>query len=73
MKIFLRLTESLMPVTIGSADLQGMRGLDALLTALKRDGANALVAFGEAALQKGDRQIDAARPWLESGSSAAGR
>ena len=30
------------------ADLQGMRGLDALLPALQRDGASPLVAFGEA-------------------------
>ena len=34
-----------------------MRGLDALLTALQRDGASTLVAFGEAAMQKGDRQL----------------
>ena len=34
-----------------------MRGLDALLPALERDGADALVAFGEAALQEGDGQL----------------
>src|SRR5712691_4789963 len=39
------------------ANLQGMRGLDALLTALQRDRASTLVAFGEAALHEGDRQF----------------
>ena len=34
-----------------------MRGLDALLTALQRDRASTLVAFGEAAVHEGDRQI----------------
>src|SRR5262245_44794047 len=34
------------------ADLQGVRSLDALLTTLKRSGANALVAFGKATLHK---------------------
>src|SRR5262249_50253059 len=35
------------------ADLQGMRRLDALLATLERSGANALVAFGVAALHEG--------------------
>src|SRR4029077_7458599 len=39
------------------ADLEGMRGLYALLAALERDRANALVAFGEAAMLKGDREL----------------
>src|SRR5262249_49087019 len=34
-----------------------MRSLYALLTTFERSGANALVAFGEAAMQKGPRQI----------------
>ena len=34
-----------------------MRGLDALLTALQRDGASTLVAFGEAAMHERDRQL----------------
>ena len=34
-----------------------MRGLDALLTAFQRDGARALVAFGEAAMHEGHRQL----------------
>ena len=34
-----------------------MRGLDAFLAALERDGAHALVALGVAALQEGDAQL----------------
>ena len=34
-----------------------MRGLDALLPALERDGADALVALGEAAMHERDRQL----------------
>ena len=33
-----------------------MRGLDTLLATLERDGASALVAFGEAAMHESDRQ-----------------
>src|SRR5205814_2978821 len=39
------------------ADLQRVRGLEALLTALECDRADALVAFGVAALHDGDRQL----------------
>src|SRR5262245_55978759 len=38
-------------------DLQGMRGLYALLTSLQSRSANALVAFSEAAMQKGHSQL----------------
>src|SRR5262245_10012226 len=38
-------------------DLQGMHSLYALLTTLWRNGANALVAFGKTAMQKGYRQF----------------
>ena len=40
-----------------AANLQGMRRLDALLTAFQRDRAGALVALGEAAMDEGDRQL----------------
>ena len=63
MKIFARLADSLMPVTVsGPRICKRMRGLDALLAALERDGARALVALGEAAVHERDRRACAARP-----------
>src|SRR5690606_35775295 len=43
------------------ADLEGVRRLDALLAALERDGARALVAFGVAAVDEGDGELVLAR------------
>src|SRR6187549_4006928 len=48
-----------------SADLQRMRGLDALLTTFERNGANAFVALGEAAMHEGNPELVLTRGSVE--------
>src|SRR5262249_23160357 len=48
------------------ADLEGVRGVSAFVPALERDGADALVALGKAALHEGDGQLVLPLRGLES-------